>query len=499
MHANLDWLQSRVNISPEKQAVVDAMTDDSWTYKELHERTNIIANFFLTKGVKKGDRVAILAPNHIGYLDFFFACMRIGAIFIPLNWRLSTDELTYVIEDSKPKIIGTAPSFLDKLQQTGLDADIIHIDDNHYYRTLNYEQHIFEVAMKEEDPLAMIYTGGTTGRPKGVVLSHRSILWNALNTIVSWDLGADDVSLITTPMFHTGGLNVYTLPLLLAGGKVVLSPDFQPKKAVEDLMKYQCTVVLFVPTMYHMIIQTKEFQEASFPNMKVFVSGGAPCPHKIYDAFWEKGIAFKEGYGLTEAGPNNFFIDPKDTIRKIGSVGKPMLFNTIKIVKDDGSLAGENEVGELILKGHHSFEYYWNKPEETKEVLKDGWVHTGDLAKQDEEGYVYIVGRKKEMIISGGENVYPLEIEHWLEAHDLIDEAAVIGLPDEKWGEIVTGFVSLKGDLTEEELIAYCNQKLTRYKVPKKFYFLSELPKTHVGKIDKGLLRKKVIKNSTTL
>ncbi|GGA75663.1 class I adenylate-forming enzyme family protein [Ornithinibacillus halotolerans] len=491
MHANMDWLQSRVNISPDAQAVIDAVTDDSWTYKELYERANIIANYFVTKGVIKGDRVAILAPNHIGYLDFFFACMQIGAIFIPLNWRLGNNELTYVLQDSKPKLLGVSPDFKEKVNQTNVDAEIIEIASNDYYKHLTYERHDVFVELKEEDPLAMIYTGGTTGKPKGVVLSHRSILWNALNTIVSWDLSAKDVTLITTPMFHTGGLNVYTLPLLLAGGTVVLSPDFYPEKAVHDLIKYRCTVVLFVPTMYHMIIQTKEFQEATFPDMRVFVSGGAPCPHRIYEAFHEKGIAFKEGYGLTEAGPNNFYIAPEEAIHKIGSVGKPMMFNDIKIVKDDGTVAKANEVGELVLRGYHAFEYYWNKPEETAEVIRDGWIHTGDLVKQDHDGYVFIVGRKKDMIISGGENVYPLEIEHWLEANERINEAAVVGLPDEKWGEIVTAFVSLKADVTEEELKEYCNQKLTRYKVPKKFYILEELPKTHVGKINKALLKEK--------
>ncbi|WP_010097469.1 class I adenylate-forming enzyme family protein [Ornithinibacillus scapharcae] len=489
MYANLDWLQSRVNISPDTQAVVDAVKDDSWTYKELHERATIIANFFLTNGIEKGDTVAILAPNHISYLDFFFACMRIGAIFIPLNWRLGEEELVYVLEDSKPKIIGVAPAFIHKVEQIPINTELVEISHNQYCHSLYYENHMDRTEISEEDPLAIIYTGGTTGQPKGVVLSHRSILWNALNTIISWDLGASDVTLITTPMFHTGGLNVYTLPLLLAGGKVVLSPEFKPEKAVADLLKYQCTVVLFVPTMYHMIIQTKEFQEADFTHMRVFVSGGAPCPHKIYDAFREKGLAFKEGYGLTEAGPNNFYIDPIDTVRKMGSVGKPMIFNDIKIVTDDGMQADVGEVGELVLRGYHSFEYYWNKPQETAEVIEDGWVYTGDLAKQDEEGYIYIVGRKKEMIITGGENVYPLEIEHWLEAHELIDEACVVGLPDDKWGEVVTGFVSLKGEVTEEELKVYCNQKLTRYKVPKKFYFLDEIPKTHVGKMNKAYLK----------
>ncbi|MUK88456.1 long-chain-fatty-acid--CoA ligase [Ornithinibacillus sp. L9] len=495
MHANIDWLESRVKISPTREAIIDAETHESWSYERLHHRAVILANYLLANGIQKGDRVAILAPNHISYLDFIFACMKTGAIFVPLNWRLSENELEYVITDCQPKLIGVDPTFREKIGNSNDDMILLDIKSNKYVDNLLAEPQSFQTEILETDPLAMIYTGGTTGRPKGVVLSHRSILWNALNTITSWNLNEEDVTLTCLPMFHTGGLNVYTLPLLLVGGKVVISSSFQAEKAVKDLIRYRCTVVLFVPTMYHMIIQTRQFREATFPDMKVFVSGGAPCPHKIYDAFQKKGIAFKEGYGLTEAGPNNFFIEPSDTKEKLGSVGKPMLFNDIKIVKDDGAKAGPNEVGELLLRGYHSFEFYWNKPIETKETIIDGWIHTGDLAKQDDDGYVYIVGRKKDMIITGGENVYPLEIEHWLESHEGIMEAAVIGLPDDKWGEVVTAFVVVKNNLAQDELRAYCEQKLTRYKIPKQFYFLNELPKTHVGKINKALLKKRTMED----
>ncbi|MFD2046711.1 class I adenylate-forming enzyme family protein [Ornithinibacillus salinisoli] len=495
MHANLNWLESRMKISPDREAIIDADTKDSWTYKQLYDRADILANYFIHQGVQKGDRVALLVPNHISYLDFIFACMKIGAIFVPLNWRLSDDELEYVVKDCSPKILGVNSSFLKKLAKADSDIILLEIHHNHYLDNFLKERKAPPIELQETDPLAMIYTGGTTGRPKGVVLSHRSILWNALNTIVSWNLSEDDVTLTCLPMFHTGGLNVYTLPLLLIGGKVVLSSSFHAEKAVADLLQYKCTVVLFVPTMYHLIIQTRQFHEATFPDMKVFVSGGAPCPHKIYDAFRKKGIAFKEGYGLTEAGPNNFYIDPKDTERKLGSVGKPMLFNDIKIVREDGSTAELQEVGELLVRGCHAFEYYWNKQQETKKTIQHGWVHTGDLARQDREGYVYIVGRKKDMIITGGENVYPLEIEHWLESHEAIVEAAVLGLPDEKWGEVVTAFV-VGENISEGELKAYCRAKLTRYKIPKKFYFVKELPKTHVGKIDKTRLKEKAREDS---
>ncbi|WP_164670154.1 class I adenylate-forming enzyme family protein [Virgibacillus doumboii] len=493
MQAAMDWFQSRVNLFADKQAVVDAKTENAWTYKQLNNRAEILAQYFIERGIEKGDRVALLAPNHISYFDFILACMKIGAIFVPLNWRLSHDELNYCLQDCAPKLIGVDPLFNEKINKIKTGSAVMDVSNNYYIESLQTAGTYTGLTKPDEqDPLAMIYTGGTTGKPKGVVLSHRSILWNAINTIISWNLTDTDVTLTCLPMFHTGGLNVLSLPLLLVGGRVVISPEFEPTKAVNDLITYECTIVLCVPTMYHMMIQTEAFQKASFPHMKVFLSGGAPCPHKIYQAFHKKGIPFKEGYGLTEAGPNNFYIDPADTVRKLGSVGKPMLFNDIKIMAGNSNEAADDEVGELLIRGHHAFEYYWNKQEETEQTIIDGWVHTGDLARQDEDGYVYIVGRKKDMIITGGENVYPLEVEHWLESNEAISEAAVLGFPDEKWGEIVVAFIVPKNEMTEEDLKVYCEAKLTRYKIPKKFFLLDELPKTHVGKINKAALKDKI-------
>ncbi|MBR3121265.1 MAG: AMP-binding protein [Oceanobacillus sp.] len=488
---DINWFESRVQLTPKDIAIIDSETKESWTYEELYERVIKVSNFFHTKGVRKGDRVAILAPNHISYFDFFFASMKIGAIFVPLNWRVAKAELHYCINDCDPKVIGVNPDFKANLDAAETNGTYITIDTSNYIDDLYYEQATFDGTLHEEDPLAMIYTGGTTGCPKGVVLSHKSILWNALNTIVSWGLSKEDTTLTCLPMFHTGGLNVLSLPLLLSGGKVVLLANFDASQVIEELLQYKCTIAMLVPTMYHMMIETKTFKTATFPDMKVFVSGGAPCPYKVYEAFSKKGIAFKEGYGLTEAGPNNFYIDPKDAMHKLGSVGKPMLFNDIKIMKDEEVITTVDEVGELYIRGSHAFTYYWNRPEETKTTLIDGWIRTGDIARQDADGYFYIVGRKKDMIITGGENVYPLEIEHWLEAHPAIDEAAVIGLPDEKWGEAVVACIVTEKVLTVEELEDYCKQQLTRYKVPKQFFFLTELPKTDVGKVNKKTLKLK--------
>lgn len=485
-------MESRAGLTPNEQAIIDEKTGKAWTFSELNHRAAAAAGWLKSQGVKKGDRIALLSPNHICYLDLLFACGKIGAILVPLNWRLSYYELKSIIEDCNPVLMGIHQQFQhleEELKHSGIVP--FFIDGSNYETILMFKtDKAISETISELDPLAIIYTGGTTGKPKGVVLSHQSIRWNALNTILSWGLSNKDVTLNYLPMFHTGGLNALTLPILMAGGTVVIGQQFHPLQAVESLDFYCCTIVLFVPTMYHQLIQTKEFMERKFPSMKVFLSGAAPCPLEVYDAFRKKGISFKEGYGLTEAGPNNFYIHPKDAQIKVGSVGKPMLFNTAKLQTADGFETGPDEVGELLLKGKHGFAFYWNNQQATNETIKDGWIATGDLARRDSEGYYYIVGRKKEMIITGGENVYPLEVEQWLAAHPNIDEVAVLGLPDQKWGEIVTAFIVKKSSstFTEEDMLAYCKTKVGSYKIPKRIFIVEQLPKTHVGKIDKKTL-----------
>ncbi|CAM3787316.1 long-chain fatty acid--CoA ligase [Aeromicrobium ponti] len=493
MGREFDWLENRAGLKPDSIAIIDAEQNKKWTYSEIYSRTESLAGWLNGQGIQKGDRVALLAPNDISYFDLLFACGKIGAIFVPVNWRLSIEEMKYILEDCTPKIVAYHSQFSDTVDQLENNAfKSLRINGEQYNQVavsslrVNYNE-----LLNETDPLAMIYTGGTTGKPKGVVLSHQSILWNGLNTVVSWNLSEEDITLTYMPLFHTGGLNALSIPLLMTGGTVVLGNDYDPRKAIEYLNHYRCTIVLLVPTMYHMMTETSQFQQSSFPYMKVFLSGGAPCPLDIYEKFKKKGLLFKEGYGLTEAGPNNFFIKPEEADDKRGSVGKPMVFNKIKIIKENGLEAGPHEVGELLVKGKHSFSCYWNNEKATQAALKNGWLHTGDLAKRDKEGYYYIVGRKKDMIITGGENVYPLEVEHWLSSHPQINEAAVIGIPDRKWGETVSAFISLKGDqtLSTADLKEYCGCRLGRYKIPKHIFFVKELPKTPVGKIDKKKLK----------
>lgn len=483
----LDWLANKASLTSNAVAIIDAEQKREWTFAEFNQLCENTANWLYKQGVNKGDRVALFSPNDISYFQLLCACLKLGAIFVPINWRLSFHEIAYILQDCSPKLVGYHESFQENMENEIFEP----------YRSFQVNQNIEKGSqysaepIHERDPLAIIYTGGTTGNPKGVVLSHRSIMWNGINTIISWNLTNDDTTLTYMPLFHTGGLNALSIPLLMAGGRVVIGREFIPAKAIQYINDYQCTIVLLVPTMYQMMIETNEFQTSTFESMKTFLSGGAPCPLEIYEAFKRKGILFKEGYGLTEAGPNNFFIDPHVAMEKLGSVGKPMMFNAIKLVKENGKEAGVNEVGEVLIKGKHSFEYYWNNKQATKETLEDGWLKTGDLARMDEEGYFYIVGRKKDMIITGGENVYPLEVEHWLASHPQVDEVAVVGLPDKKWGEMVAAFMVLKSDeeIESEELKTFCSYKLGKYKIPKVFYFLEELPKTHVGKIDKKLLK----------
>ena len=347
-------------------------------------------------------------------------------------------------------------------------------------------------------PWLIIYTGGTTGKPKGVVLSHEAVTTNAINTAISWGLNDADCTLNYMPLFHTGGINALALPMLLVGGTVVIGQKFDPERAIRAIDEYKTTISLFVPTMYQLMTQTAYFEQSTFPTVKVFLSGGAPCPKPIYERFIERGLKFKEGYGLTEAGPNNFVIDASVAMTKKGAVGKSMLFNEVQVMNENGEPCSEGEVGELWLKGSHVFRYYWNNEQETVAMFHNGWLKTGDLAKFDEDGDFYIVGRKKEMIITGGENVYPQEIEQCLILHPAVQEVTVIGVPDEKWGECVVAFIVLKDededavtdcDALATELKEHCKERLANYKVPKLLKFVKELPKTVVGKIDKKQLQ----------
>lgn len=491
MYTEQAWIYKRAALSPTKTALIDSHSGERWDYKTLTQHISRWTYYFQQQQFKKGDRIAIVSLNRIELFAILFACGLKGLLYVPLNFRLSQAELTYILEDCEPVLI----------IHDGEHAELCHsfanvkrflLTDMLENRSTSYLSHS---TWDSTDPWLIIYTGGTTGKPKGVVLSFDAVNWNAINTIISWSLTELDCTLNYMPMFHTGGLNALSLPILMAGGTVVTGSRFHAEEALKALNIYKTTISLFVPTMYQAMLETEYIKSATFPTVKAFLSGGAPCPKTIYNQFDAKGILFKEGYGLTEAGPNNFFIEPEHARTKKGSVGKCMQFNEVKVLNELGELCSANEVGELYITGKHTFTKYWNNEIETNQTFVDGWLKTGDLAKFDEDGDYYIVGRKKEMIISGGENVYPQEVEQCLVLHPNIREAAVIGVEDEKWGECVTAFVVYKElpTLTEAEIITFCKNSLGGFKIPKKVFALDELPRTDVGKIDKNKLRQYAI------
>lgn len=487
MYTEQTWIYKRAALSPTKTALIDSVTGEHWSYKIFSNHVSKWVHYFHQKQYEKGDRIVVLAQNRIELFAILFACGLKGLLYVPLNFRLSRTEMSYILADCQPVLVIHDMEH-EEICLTFPTIDCLLMD---HIKETNVSFYPPNANWGPNDAWLIIYTGGTTGKPKGVVLSFNAVNWNAMNTIVSWGLSDTDCTLNYMPMFHTGGLNALSLPILMAGGTVVTGSHFDAEEALKAINKYETTISLFVPTMYQAMLDTDYLKTETFPTVKVFLSGGAPCPRTIYDQFEEKGLPFKEGYGLTEAGPNNFFILPNNALKKKGSVGKCMQFNEVKIVNESNELCLPNEIGELYISGKHVFTKYWNNDEETNQSFVNGWLKTGDLAKVDEDGDYFIVGRKKEMIISGGENVYPQEVEQCIILHPNIREAAVIGVADAKWGECVTAVVTCKEpkDSFDKELILHCKQFLGSYKIPKKIVIVEKLPRTDVGKIDKKRLK----------
>ncbi len=456
-----------------------------------------MAHVLMDHGVGKGDRVAVFAKNRIECLDAFFGASKIGAILVPLNIRLASQELRHIIGKTRPKMLFYDPSLRDISGRLRCEADemeiavmgSIELDGDPPLLALMREasdERVKCAGVSLEDPAMILSTGGTTGRPKGAILSHGLIYWNSVNTITSWGLRPDDTQPLLFPLFHTGGWNVLTLPFVHLGARTVLMGDFDAETTLRVIEKEQCTIIIGVPTMFLMMSQSPAFGRTDFSSVRVFISGGAPCPVAIMQPYWELGKHFKMGYGLTEVGPNNFHLPESEIHKRPSSVGFPVFHCEARTVDDAGRDLGANEVGELLLRGPHIFSGYWDEPEETAKTIEpNGWVHTGDLAMRDDQGFYYIVGRKKDMFISGGENVYPPEIEEQLFAHPAIMEAAVIGVPDEKWGEVGKAFIVLRPDMTADadEIRRYLTERLAKYKVPKYYEFRDSLPKSAAGKI----------------
>ncbi|TET08331.1 MAG: long-chain fatty acid--CoA ligase, partial [Candidatus Thorarchaeota archaeon] len=441
-----DWTGRRALLTPKREAIVDNIQNKRYTFEEMDKRANQVARLLLDSGVQKGDRVGIYSKNRFDFLDILFACGKIGAILTPFNIRLTTPETEYLVKKTNPSIVFYDPNLgiqfgkirplLEKQHVVVMGNKMFDTDpDIHSLVTRNSSSAVERPAITMDDPFLIVFTGGTTGLPKGAVLSHRLVFWNSVNTIVSWGLRPDDIQPLLFPLFHTGGINVLLIPFYHLGALSIIMGDFDPEETLRVVESERCTIVIGVPTVFNMISQSSNFKKTNFEHVRLFISGGAPCPVAIMEKYWERGKILKMGYGLTEVGPNNFYL-PDDAVKeRPTSVGFPAFHCDMKIVDDDNVTLSDEEVGELMLRGPHTFSGYWEEPEESAKVIEsDGWVHTGDLVKRDSDGFYYIVGRKKDMFISGGENVFPSEIEDVLYKHPAILEAAVIGVPHEKWG-----------------------------------------------------------------
>jgi fatty-acyl-CoA synthase len=503
-----DLLTNRARLTPDREALTELSTGRRYTYAELNERANRLANWLRDLGVDKGDRVSILAPNGVAYFDLLFGLPKIGAILAPLNWRLVAPELTYIVGDCQPRVLLCAPGFVDLLAQMrpGLDVEhLVALDGARIEGALAYEEGLLGASpdepsrppLDEGDAYAILYTSGTTGRPKGAMIPHRQVLWNCVNTVVSWGLREDDVSPIFTPLFHAGGLFAFLTPLFYVGGRIVLTESFDPQATLQAIADEGCTVILGVPTLYQMWLEAPNLCEVDLSHVRFFINGGAALPESLYRAWLEAaGGVLRRGYGLTEVGVNCFSMTDQESRIRLSSVGKPIFHSRMRIAHPEtGADLPPGEAGELLISGPHVCAGYWRNPEATAWSLRDGWFHTGDMARQDEEGTYYIVGRYKDMIKSGGENIYAAEVEAVFREHPAVAEAALIGEPHERWGEVGLMVVVLAAGATasEEELQAFCGEHLARFKIPKRVVFAHNLPYSSYGKVLKSELKKRYV------
>lgn len=497
-HFTTDWLDKRARLTPDRIGLVDAATGAETTFAEWNKRANRTANHLSSLGVGTGDRVAVYASNRSEYVDLFWAAPKIGAILQNLNWRLTVHELRGIVEDGEPKVLIYSEDWRDQVDELKPSFTTVeHIvamtnpgpgERDFAERDRTSSEIPDRPELSQDDAWGIYYTGGTTGLPKGAVVTHRNVTWNSVNTITSWGITGDHVAPLQLPFFHIGGPNIFMVPLVHTGGTSILCSGFDPDETFDLVESGGITHYVAVPTMFQMLQAHPRWDDADFSRLELVISGGAPCPLPVMEKFWKRGVDFKMGYGLTEASGNNFWLPPDMVQEKIGSVGYPLFHIDMKVIREDGTACATDEEGELLIRGPHVVAGYWNRPDATAETIRDGWLHTGDVATQDADGCFRILGRSKDMFISGGENVYPAEVESAITAYPAVREAAVVGVPDETWGEVGRAFLVVEDDFDQAGLTAFLNDRLARYKLPRGFVVLDEIPLTAIGKIDKKLL-----------
>ncbi|MDX3842493.1 o-succinylbenzoate--CoA ligase [Streptomyces europaeiscabiei] len=493
------WPARRARKTPQRTALIHG--DTSITYGELYERTTRLAHALRASSVRRGDRIAYLGPNHPSYLETLFAAGTLGAVFVPLNTRLAGPEIAYQLADSGAKALVYGPGFTGLVAGLPGDTDVrTYVETGTEYEALlaGAEAEPIDQPVTADDTCIIMYTSGTTGRPKGAMLTHGNIIWNAVNVLVDQDVITDERALVSAPLFHTAGLNMLTLPVLLKGGTCVLVEAFAPEATFDLIERHRITFMFGVPTMFDQVARHPRWADADLSSLRMLSCGGSPVPTPLIAKFQERGLTFLQGYGMTEAAPGTLFLDAEHAVSKAGSAGVPHFFSDVRVVRPDMTPVDVDEPGEVVVRGPHVMPGYWGLPEETAAVFADGWFRSGDAARVDEDGYVFIVDRIKDMIISGGENIYPAEIEDQLLAHPDVVECAVIGVPDDKWGEVPRAVVVPRegSALDADEVLASLAGRLAKYKIPKSVVIADELPRTASGKLLKARVRKRYGTNS---
>ncbi len=490
-----DWTSKWALYSPDKTALKEYETGRTLTYGQLNRLGNRLAHYLQREyGVGKGDRVAVLAENCLEYIVLFTAAQKLGFILAPLNYRLAAPEIDYLLRNAEPRLVLAEAKYLTLLESTPVFGQVPH------YWTLEAltelaiphtdtpdDAHFPAVELDDDDPIFILYTSGTTGFPKGALYTHKMLFWNSINTAISLIVNSESRTLNVMPPFHTGGWNVLVTPFLHHGGYTCLFKKFDPPAVLQALEQERCTLFMGVPTMLKMLADEPDFEQSDFSSLLYLIVGGEPMPIPLIERWHNKGVFVRQGYGMTEVGPNLTSLHQSDAVRKKGSIGRPNFYVQVRIADEQGQGMPPDEPGELLLRGPMVTPGYWRNPEATAAALRGGWFHSGDMARMDAEGYLFIVDRIKNMFISGGENVYPAEVERVLLQHPAVAEAAVIGVPDEKWGEVGRAFAVCRPGQTalETDLLEHCRMHLARFKVPRSVVFLDALPKNDTGKINR--------------
>jgi len=497
-----NWIRKWSQLSPQKVAIIDDGHEIS--YKELNQRSNQVANFLLKKGIHKGDRVGVLLYNCHEYVEIYCALAKVGAILVPLNWRMAPPEITYILNDCGATFLFFVEDFLDTAlyirDNVEKAKDYISLGQEDILWAENYQKiqtypSTEPTGFEEpdsEDPHIILYTSGTTGFPKGAVLSNRKTFFNTLNANIFYRSTPLDIFLVSRPLFHSGGLLVDSTPALYIGATVIYKRHFSPQEYLETIEKYHVTIIETSATFLNFILKECDLSRYNLRSLKSCFTGGERVSTSILQEYHKIGMPLSQIFGMTETSIVTW-LSTDDAVRKIGSIGKPVFHGEVKIVNHDMQKTTPGEIGEIMVGGPILMSGYWNRPEVTREVTRNGWFHTGDLGRIDNEGFIYIVDREKDMFISGGENVYPAEVEKLLLSNPKVLDVAVYGVPDEKWGEVGKVLIILQHNtkMGASEVGDFLRGKIGVFKIPKYIEFVDELPRTASGKIQKYLLAQK--------